>query len=666
VKCGVYVDGISLPVKEFSGEGTMDSEDYFVIAGEKEFSFQYFIPETKRGTLPINAYAIDYKGQESSSSVNVQVKGDEPPSVYIIYPPNNFEVTAGKKVSVTVDATDDVGIKKVELYADGTLYGIKEKAPYNFVYLTSPLQRGSTIKFFARGYDTKGKVGKSSEVSIILKDDTTPPAISISSPKHGSVHPVTQDLLITVGGYDDAGIKRVEIFVNGKMRYAVDDPIDIEGGLPDFFITYIYPKTSTEFIPNTTLYLMARAYDLSGNMNQTEVISVELKEDSPPNISFISPPPNSTVIRGNSLFIDVGATDDVGVKKVKIFIDGNNKAELTQSPYQYMWKVPYHGDSYTAQIKAEAFDTNNNSSTAITYVNVISDTVPPVGKVVSPEGKVYKNSSVLIRGAFLDNVGVEKCNLYINGNLLSSSLKNEFDIFYCEKEYKFVEKGSYTIRISASDFAGNSATVVKNVDVISDEPPEVTILYPPNGYKIMEGEETIVKFSVSDDTGVKNIKVLSGGKQVWEKSAPSQGVLDVSNIFIIKIRGPSDASYPFIEVKAEDIYGNVGSASISLDVKDDSRNPEVEIIKPLSEEKIEVEEGKVVNFEIEARDNVYVAELNFVVDGTYYAQGSFQLLDERVEETTRPDPYSFGEIIVERTYIARYLGSLKVSSGLGR
>jgi len=91
------------------------------------------------------------------------------------------------------------------------------------------------------------------------------------------------------------------------------------------------------------------------------------KDTSPPQVSIINLK-NGQVVSG-TVKIQVKATDNVGVTKVKYYIDGKKVGENTKSPYEYSWDTTkYDNGNHTIQVKA--YDKAGNVGSASMIVNV--------------------------------------------------------------------------------------------------------------------------------------------------------------------------------------------------------------------------------------------------------------------------------------------------------
>ena len=77
----------------------------------------------------------------------------------------------GGAVSVTANASDNVGVTKVEIYLNGALQSTLTSAPYSFNWNTLAAANGAyTVS--AKAYDAAGNVGQSANVAVTVFNDT--------------------------------------------------------------------------------------------------------------------------------------------------------------------------------------------------------------------------------------------------------------------------------------------------------------------------------------------------------------------------------------------------------------------------------------------------------------------------------------------------------------
>src|SRR4030095_2763710 len=111
------------------------------------YSFFWDTTAAASGSHALLAVAQDASGNigtSASTSVNIannQVADTQPPSVSISAPVS-VNRGAGNKLTVTVAASDNVGVASVQLYLDGSLVGTDTAAPYAFNLNTAKLSAG--------------------------------------------------------------------------------------------------------------------------------------------------------------------------------------------------------------------------------------------------------------------------------------------------------------------------------------------------------------------------------------------------------------------------------------------------------------------------------------------------------------------------------------------
>ncbi len=138
---------------------------------------------------------------------------DTTPPVVSISSPSDGSVITGGAITVSVSATDNVGVTKVELYVNGSLHSTDTSSPYSFLWDSSQRPDG-TYQFYAKAYDAAGNTAQSGSITLSLrKPDTTPPVVSISSPKEGQRF--RRKLRIQVSALDDSGISRIDLLLDG-------------------------------------------------------------------------------------------------------------------------------------------------------------------------------------------------------------------------------------------------------------------------------------------------------------------------------------------------------------------------------------------------------------------------------------------------------------------
>ena len=184
-----------------------------------------------------------------------------------------------------------------------------------------------------------------------------------------------------------------------------------------------------------------------------------------PSVAISAPLGGSTV--SGLIGVDVSATDNVGVARVELWVNGSIIATDTVSPYQFSWDTTKLSNG-TATVVAYAFDAAGNSK-ASTNVSVSvsnattslppvpTDTTPPVVTVSNPTNGSTVSGNVSISAVASDNAGSAgiKQTLYINGELKASATGGSLSYNWNTRK---VAKGSYTITATGIDAAGNKTS----------------------------------------------------------------------------------------------------------------------------------------------------------------------------------------------------------------
>jgi Tol biopolymer transport system component len=95
---------------------------------------------------------------------------------------------------------------------------------------------------------------------------------------------------------------------------------------------------------------------------------------TPPETAITSPLSTSSV-SGAGFFITISATDDVGVERVEVSVDGADPVVLTAAPYRVHVVTLDYAEGASLAIQATAFDAAQNSDIAAVSVSVAARTL---------------------------------------------------------------------------------------------------------------------------------------------------------------------------------------------------------------------------------------------------------------------------------------------------
>jgi hypothetical protein len=100
------------------------------------------------------------------------------PTVSLTAPVNGATVSGS--VSVTANASDNVGVSKVEFYVDGALKATDTTSSYTYSWDTTQVSNGSH-SLQAKAYDAAGNIATSPTATVTVQNQTTPPPTATTS-----------------------------------------------------------------------------------------------------------------------------------------------------------------------------------------------------------------------------------------------------------------------------------------------------------------------------------------------------------------------------------------------------------------------------------------------------------------------------------------------------
>jgi len=231
------------------------------------------------------------------------------PSTRIVSPGDGSTVSG--TATITVEATDAVGVSRVELWKDNQFLISLYNSPYTYSWATTSESNGiHTLQ--AKAYDVAGNQGVSTATRVTVNNliaDMTAPLVALTAPTGGTVSGVVQ---LAATALDDSGtVSKVEFYLDGQLL--TTKPV----------APYQVLWDTTGVVTGThTLY--ARAYDASNNIASSSQVTVavdNISDTAGPVITVLSPTANQTV-SGSTFMVRATASDQHGVGQITITLDG--------------------------------------------------------------------------------------------------------------------------------------------------------------------------------------------------------------------------------------------------------------------------------------------------------------------------------------------------------
>lgn len=272
----------------------------------------------------------------------------EPPVITSFTVPANSTSLA---VSVTAfSATDNIGVTGYIITESPTAPSLQDNG-WSAVFPSSfTFSAGGNRTLYAWTRDSAGNVSSSVSRSIVitLPDSTSPVVTSFIMPATAAALEVPITALIAT---DNVGI-------TGYM--VTESPTVPQSEHPAWSLTK--PALVT-FLGSGIRSAYAWVKDAAGNVSASVVqsVTITLPDTSAPNVS-ISSPSHGTTLQG-SVAISTSASDNIGVTKVEIYVDGTLYATKSEAPYDFTWNtLTVSSGNHT--LVAKAYDAVNNVATS--------------------------------------------------------------------------------------------------------------------------------------------------------------------------------------------------------------------------------------------------------------------------------------------------------------
>jgi len=210
--------------------------------------------------------------------------------------------------------------------------------------------------------------------AVLLAQQTTnvdaqAPTVTIFSPQNNAT--VSADVLVEISATDNTSVAGVDLYANGQL-------VGRDTSSP-----YQFSWDSTQVADGSTTFT-AYAQDSAGNEGVSSNLSVNvdnqptIADTTPPSVSLSNPTDGSSVSR--TISISAIASDNIAVKKLSIFIDGDLSCSVIDtSSLNCSWNTRKASDGSHA-IRAVAEDAAGNISESVVTVSTGTTTTTTKGR----------------------------------------------------------------------------------------------------------------------------------------------------------------------------------------------------------------------------------------------------------------------------------------------
>jgi thermitase len=390
----------------------------------------------------ITLTGVDIVGNSASTTITVTVD-NVPPTVSITSPANNTFVRGN--ITITFVA-QDLALKNTSLICyNGTWSTIITTQPFDTTHAL--LSDGNyTVKLVAFDW-----AGNKAEVSINISIDNTKPTANIAYPASNSYIKGTVNVNCTLA---DSKLENATLLLDGQ------------------FVANV--TLTTSYAWNTTVSsdgshrLILSVLDKAGNM-ATAQVTVVVDNHSPS--GEILAPSNGAYVGGTVNVTCYG--NDLNLDQMKLYIDGINMPLYnwtTSGMHTTAWDTTKYSDG-THTISLVVHDKAANQF--ITTTSVTVDNTPPAISIISPQNSTATSLTGTVNITFSATDSNKLGTLLLFIDYMQTTIN-------ANQVYKWdttkVVDGTHTIRIVATDVAGNTEMQTITVKTANAEPAYMTYI----------------------------------------------------------------------------------------------------------------------------------------------------------------------------------------------
>ncbi|MBP2144466.1 parallel beta-helix repeat protein [Methanococcus voltae] len=312
--------------------------------------------------------------------------------------------------------------------------------------------------------------------------DTTGPVMTVHSPANKSILNV-KNFIVNITAVDASG---VDYIVSG-----LDDWNVSLAEYPNYF--YLGYNGILDGNYSLTFY----AFDNLGHRSvkkQWIVVNTEAPE------IIINNPINNTSYNTRDILININATDAIGIKEVKVNINGTNETLSKTGDYYTLSKTLSDG-KHSLKVYAE----DNLGIKNVNEITFMVDTTKPNVSLNTPiNNKTYSKNYMLINATVNDTYGIKEVKAIINGTNYTMNKDNDYYIVS-----KTLSDGKHGLKVYAEDNAGNKNVTDEIIFSVDTTKPGITVNSPVNN-KIYNLSEVKVNFTVNESVSSSTVIIDRG------------------------------------------------------------------------------------------------------------------------------------------------------------
>ena len=440
------------------------------------------------GSYSLTAKVTDDFGlATSSSSIDITVTNNNPPSATITAPANGAIQHLPGNLTITAEASDSDGlITLMEIFDGATKLTECSGSPCSFIWTNPP---SGVHSFTVRAVDNW--FGTNTSAAIVVTVTNELPSVAITAPLDGAIFHLPGTLTLTAEASDnDGAISLIEIFDGAtKLSESAGSPC-----------TFNWPNPA-----QGVHTLTARTVDnwFGTNTSAPVVITVT---NVLPSVAITAPLSGTVFHLPGELTITAEASDSDGaISLVEIFDGGTKLSECLGSPCTFIWTNPPAGiHTLSARTVDNWFGTNTSAPVAVTVTNELPSvaiTSPLNGAILHLPGELT------ITAEASDNDGsITLVEIFDGATKLSECIGSP-----CTFIWTNPPQGAhiFTARVVDNWFGTNTSSAI--VATVTNELPVVAITTPASGTLFHPPTDLTITTEATDNDGVISLVEIFDG-----------------------------------------------------------------------------------------------------------------------------------------------------------
>lgn len=198
-------------------------------------------------------------------------------------------------------------------------------------------------------------------------------------------------------------------------------------------------------------------------------LSTPAADTQAPSVAIAAPLAGGTV--SGAVAVDVNATDNIGVTRVALAVNGVEVAADSVAPYQFSWDSTLAANG-TATLVATAYDAAGNKAASkavsVSVSNATTsaapaDTVPPTVTILNPSAGALITTNTTVKVSASDNAGAAtiKQRLLLDGREVAVAIGGSMSYTWNARKAK---TGQHIFQAIATDASGNTTTTSVSVN----------------------------------------------------------------------------------------------------------------------------------------------------------------------------------------------------------